>query len=102
MEDKEEYLTELQRKQLKILKHYGSHKQLNQLVEECAELIIAIQKQKRYASFGISDSTIEEMADVKNLIEQLELHKYYVAEGVKTVKGRKIDRQLERIKGEDK
>ena len=100
-EEEETYLTELQRKQLKILKHYGSHKQLNQLVEECAELIIAIQKQKRHDSFGISDSAIEEMADVKNLIEQIELHKHYVAEGVKTVKGRKIDRQLERIeKGE--
>lgn len=101
MEDEEKYLTGIQEKQKTIVGYYGPYKQLNQLVEECAELIVAIQKQQRYDFSSISDSVVEEMADVKNLIEQLELHKHYVAEGVKTVKGRKIDRQLERIeKGE--
>lgn len=83
------------------MNHYGEDRQLEKLVEECAELIKAIMKSKIEKVFCINNAVIQEMADVKNLIEQIELHKHYVAEGVKTVKGRKIDRQLERIeKGE--
>ena len=104
METEGKYSTEIQKKQEKIITFYGVHKQLSQLVEECAELIVAIQKQQRYDSSTISDtisgSVIEEMADVKNLIEQLELYRHHVARDVKTIKENKIDRELERIKAE--
>lgn len=101
MEDEEKYLTGIQEKQKTIMGHYGLNKQLNQLVEECAELIVAIQKQQRYdfstVSDTISDGVIEEMADVKNLIEQLELYRNHIAERVKTMIERKVDRELGRI-----
>ncbi len=101
METEEKYLTEIQKKQEKIITFYGVHKQLSQLVEECAELIVAIQKQQRYdfstVSDTISDGVIEEMADVKNLIEQLELYRNHIAERVKTMIERKVDRELGRI-----
>ena len=100
METEGKHLTEIQKKQEKIITFYGVHKQQNQLVEECAELIVAIQKQQRYDFPSISDSVIEEMADVKNLIEQLELYRHHVARDVKTIKENKIDRELERIKAE--
>ena len=37
-----EELTEIQKKQIKIMDHYGEDRQLEKLVEECAELIKAI------------------------------------------------------------
>lgn len=100
METEEKYLTEIQKKQEKIITFYGVHKQLNQLVEECAELIVAIQKQQRYNFSTISDSIIEEIADVKNLIEQIESYKYHVAKEIKAIKENKVNRELERIKAE--
>ncbi len=106
METEGKYLTGIQEKQKTIMGHYGLNKQLNQLVEECAELIVTIQKQQRYDSSTISDtisgSVIEEMADVKNLIEQLELYRHYVARGVKITIENKTDRELERIKADRK
>ena len=106
METEGKYLTEIQKKQEKIITFYGVHKQLSQLVEECAELIVAIQKQQRYdfstVSDTIFDGVIEEMADVKNLIEQLELYRHYVARGVKITIENKTDRELERIKADRK
>ena len=60
--------SEVQRKQIRIMDHYGEDRQLEKLVEECAELIQAIIKSKT-----IDDNVVEEMADVKNLLEQFEL-----------------------------
>ena len=99
-EEKEEYLTELQRKQLKIIDHYGADWQLDRLVEECSELIKVIMKVKRESSYFICDDMIQEVADVKNLIRQLELKHEYFKDSINFMIEQKVDRQLERIKGE--
>lgn len=101
METQENYLSEIQTKQLEIIKHYGFENQLNQLTEECAELIVAITKLKRYGftedSIACAYSLVGELADVKNLIEQLELKNKIIAEGIGKMKGYKVDRELDRI-----
>ncbi|HZK56788.1 MAG TPA: hypothetical protein VFD17_00640 [Clostridia bacterium] len=100
VEEKEEYLTELERKQLKIIDHYGADWQLDRLVEECSELIKVIMKVKRESSYFICDDMIQEVADVKNLIRQLELKHEYFKDSINFMIEQKVDRQLERIKGE--
>lgn len=49
---------------------YGE-KQLDMLVEECAELIQAIQKRKR--GFNNVDNVAEEIADVEIMLEQCKI-----------------------------
>ena len=93
-----EDLTEVQRKQIRIMDHYGEDRQLEKLVEECAELIKAIMKSKT-----IDDNVVEEMADVKNLIQQFELKQNRLKDTVDLIIMCKVNRQLERIeKGEQK
>ena len=93
----EKYLTKLERKQLKIIDHYGADWQLDRLVEECSELIKAIMKIKRESSYFICDDIIQEVADVKNLIGQFELKHEYFKDAVNFMIEQKVDRQLERI-----
>lgn len=101
MEEKEEYRTELQRKQLEIFEHYGHEKQFDMLVEECSELIQAIMKAKRASYIIFCDDVLQELADVKNLIQQLELKYEHLKKAVDFIVECKVDRQLERIgKGE--
>lgn len=102
-DEREKYLTELERKQLKIIDHYGADWQLDRLVEECSELIKVIMKVKRESSYFICDDMIQEVADVKNLIKQLELKHEYFKDSINFMIEQKVDRQLERIeKGEQK
>ena len=103
MEKQEIYLTELENKQLKIINYYGSDNQIDILLEESAELVQAICKWKRYyKSENSIDSLgllIEEMADVKNIIQQLELNNEFIKEGIERNIEYKIDRELDRIGG---
>jgi NTP pyrophosphatase (non-canonical NTP hydrolase) len=55
-----------------ILDKFGIESQLNQATEELAELIVAINKYRRYQHL---DQVIEEMIDVEIMLEQL---KFYV------------------------
>lgn len=101
METEEKYLTEVQKKQIQIMNHYGEDRQLEKLVEECAELIKAIMKTKISNVFYINNDVIQEMADVKNLLQQFELKQSYLKDTVNFIMESKVDRQLERIeKGE--
>lgn len=101
VEEKGEYLTELERKQLKIIDHYGADWQLDRLVEECAELIQAIMKARKLPEGFISADVIQEIADVENLIRQLKLKHKNLKTAINIIIERKVDRQLERIeKGE--
>lgn len=61
--------------------------------EECGELIVAINKRKRYGKF---EQVIEEMADVELMLEQL---KYLLDcdSEIQKIKKQKIERQLDRI-----
>lgn len=91
----------IKNKQLSIINYYGVDKQLDQLVEECGELIVAIAKLKRYGNTAsgmeYACSIVEEIADVENLIEQLKFKNAHIAEGVKRSKEFKVDRELDRI-----
>lgn len=105
---KEKYLTEIQEKQLRIVKHYGPDNQLKQLIEECGELIVVIAKFQRgggqYLSIKKSaatkelDNLISEIADVENLIEQIKLDYCLLSEGVEAMKEYKVNREIERIR----
>ena len=56
---------ELYEKALKVL---GVQSQLDMVIEECAELIVAIQHYKRNRCDG--DAVAEEMGDVQNCLNQ--------------------------------
>ena len=90
-------------KQSEIIEHHGIDKQLDQLIEECGELIVAISKYKRYIPGGNSidvsliHEIVQELGDVKNLIEQLELSSEFIGEGVSKVKEYKVNREIDRI-----
>lgn len=93
----EEY-RDLKDKQLAIIEHYGTANQLNKLIEECSELISAIVKLRDNDNLVERLNFIEELADVKNMIEQFELYIPNVREGVKRNLQHKVDRELGRIK----
>ena len=84
-------------KQLKyIAEKYGTESQLRQLQEECAELIVACSKILRMSDKSINN-LIEEIADVRVMIEQIE-YLYGIKSLVKDEMIYKVERQLERIK----
>ena len=76
-----------------IAEHYGRIPQLEMLQEECAELIQAVSKYKRYGKF---DNVIEEISDVEIIIEQIK-YLFVCGDEVETEKIFKINRQIERI-----
>jgi len=83
-----------------IIEYYGVNAQLEQLVEECSELILAIQKYKRNGMKNTSD-IVEEMGDTAIIIEQLKKGIYCENRIIKSI-DYKLNRQLERIKEESK
>ena len=101
-ETQENYLTDIEIKQLEIIDHYGIDKQYDQLIEECSELIKAICKYKRddilQSDIIPTANIIEEIADVENLIEQLKLKDKLIAAGVVSIKEHKVNREIDRIK----
>jgi|LSQX01.3.fsa_nt_gb NTP pyrophosphatase (non-canonical NTP hydrolase) len=95
---------DLKGKQLTIIKHYGVDKQLDLLIEECAELIKAICKFKRskmtMKGFEMNYAIAEEMADVENVIEQFKLTNQELATMIDSIKDNKTNRQMHRIEKE--
>ena len=55
----------------KVIEKYGVEHQSRQAMEECAELIQAINKILRYPTPAARAHLIEEIADVEIMIEQL-------------------------------
>lgn len=96
-ESQENYLTDLQEKQLQVINHYGIDKQYDQLIEECSELIQAICKYKRYQTDESKAKISSEIADVENLIEQIKMKDDFIEIGVRKFKEYKVHRELERI-----
>lgn len=87
---------------LEIANHFGYEIQSEQLVEECAELIQAVNKYRRARGTGqptaLSEEAafgnlVEEIADVESMLEQI---KYLLKipqamiDGIKAVKSEKI------------
>lgn len=87
-----------------IALHHGLDEQLEQTIEECAELIVAIQDYKRYGKKDDGFGTYylakigEEVVDVRIMTEQLKM----LIEGFdfETYKSHQIERELGRIRGE--
>lgn len=90
-------------KQIQIINHYGTDNQIDMLLEESAELVQAICKWKRYhkseSAIDFLNLLIEEMSDVKNIIEQLELRCSFIKEGIQENMKYKVDREISRIGG---
>lgn len=95
---------------LETAKYYGYEAQSNQLVEECAELIQAVNKYRR-AETGLGqpvaedkkaiayDNLVEEIADVEIMLEQIK-HLLQIPEGdIQAIKLFKVNRIKERIAG---
>lgn len=83
-----------------IAEHYGLKKQLNHTMQECGELIAAISRRldnpciKEY-----QDNLLEEIADVKNMLMQLEILTGE-KKRIERIQIEKIERQIGRIKAE--
>lgn len=92
-------------------KHYGYEAQSNQLVEECAELIQAVNKYRR-AVAGLGqpvaeekkavafENLIEEIADVEIMLEQIKYLLQIPEDELEAVKLFKVNRTRERMKKE--
>ena len=78
-----------------IAEHYGLPHQTLKLIEECAELIVAVAKGKKNR-----ENTIEELADVSIMISQA-VYLMKVEKEFTAAKKSKIERQLLRIKKEN-
>lgn len=72
---------------------WGQESQLNMLVEECAELISAVNRLRR----GNTDSVpvLEELADVDIMIEQMKM--IFDRNTIESIKCSKLSRLRERI-----
>lgn len=101
-------ITEVKKRQQKmklrdIANYYGRATQSRQCIEECAELIQAINKWDRAQSSGDPEkvkkavgSIVEEIADVRIMLDQL-IYLYGCNEEVDKMMDGKINRQIVRI-----
>lgn len=94
-------------KMIEIAKHYGLEVQMRQTIEEMAELTKAISKyfrlsyrEPQYVITGVEDNLIEEIADVHLMINQL-VYLLGVEDEVVDIMNAKMDRTLDRIRGEE-
>ena len=77
---------------MRAIRFYGAEAQENMCVEECAELVQAINKKHR----GKHHNIAEEIADVEITLEQLKLINCCKAD-VEKIKQEKLKRLAERI-----
>lgn len=82
-----------------MIDHYGKEAQMCLAMEECAELIQAINKLKRGKENALSGMT-EEIADVLIMIEQLEVMFQIPHSAIQRFVDCKHERQMKRIKEE--
>ena len=77
-----------------VIDKYGEEAQCRQVMEECGELIVAINKTLRYPTRISRLCLIEEMADVSIMITQLKLMHCISNDELKTA----IDDKIEKLK----
>lgn len=82
----------------KAVDTYGINNQLNQLQEECAELIVAVNKYRR-TPFDNLDGLVDELADVTIMIGQMVEH-FDLSTRVKDRIEFKLNRLKERLENE--
>lgn len=83
----------------RIAYHYGYESQREQLIEECAEAILAAQKCKRHGSKDNFEALCGEVADVLIMAQQMRL--LMGAKVIDEIIDKKLNRQLGRIENED-
>ncbi len=85
-----------------IIAHYGTEAQKDILIEECAELIQAVEKTRRLAdSPALTADMVEEMADVQIMLWQFETEmSVYRRRTYEQAIDRKLRRQIDRISEE--
>lgn len=90
-----------------IADYYGPSNQMDQTIEECAELIQAINKYKRNTDVSTKENILEEMADVEIMLEQMKWllagvgHTYVDIDfKILKIKNEKVIRQLKRMESE--
>lgn len=87
----------------RIAHYYGADSQLDQTIEELAELTVAIRKFKRSNDNNIGDKVsllyhlAEEIADVEIMLKQLKFLFPFISVDVEKIKVEKLDRQIKRI-----
>jgi len=86
----------------RIAEHYGAGAQSMQTCEECAELIQAVSKLTRGVTEMRISALVEEIADVRIMLEQMTFFYGISRRRVTMDIKRKVQRQLERIKAESK
>lgn len=106
MKSVEEVKEELKELNCKVAEYYGYEAQSNQLIEECAELIQAINKFRRARGLGqatpadlmaAKDNLIEEIADVEVMLEQIKYLLHIPEIDILAVRKNKMSRTLERM-----
>ena len=87
----------------KIMQHYGAEHQKDILIEECAELIQAVEKTRRTEDKpAYTADMIEEMADVQIMLwEFVSLLNGFWSECYENEIASKLRRQLGRIESEE-
>jgi NTP pyrophosphatase (non-canonical NTP hydrolase) len=98
---------EMEKKCLEIARYYGFDAQSNQLIEECAELIQAINKYKRQFLRGQPvresggkaprDMIVEEIADVEVMLCQIKYLLLITDLEVEDIAENKIERTMMRM-----
>ena len=100
-------MEQIRNKNYQSAEHYGLECQLNQLQEECGELIQAVNKFRRSQGNGqptpmtIKEAfhlLVEEMVDVSIMIEQIEYLLCVTDDEHNNVYKRKVDHTQERMK----
>ena len=84
-----------------IFDHYGERHQLGKLKEECMELVEAVDDFLRIKNVKTMDHLLEEMADVKVVIDQFRTENAYDSI-IRGISVNKVDRQIKRIEQEKK
>jgi hypothetical protein len=90
-------MVDRERKLLFLIDHYGTKKQQDIAIEELAELQKAIIKYRREPSDKTKEAVVEEIADVKVMLEQLKII-YSCRTKIDAIMDAKIERQIERVR----
>jgi NTP pyrophosphatase (non-canonical NTP hydrolase) len=77
------------------IKTYGDQSQIEMMIEECAELIQALQKLKRKDTEEVRDHICEELADVELVIFQM--RQVFNSDRIDDWQVIKVDRLKERL-----
>ena len=83
----------------RIVRHYARDDQLGQAMEEAGELITAISHFRRRRK-GSRRELLEEMADMKIMLRQLQLITGAGSEELEEIEHQKLRRQAERMRME--